>query len=310
MTLRVTFLGTSAAVPTVSRNPSSVFINRDGDQLLFDVGEGTQRQMMRNGTGFGVSDVFITHLHGDHVLGLPGLLQTWAFTDRTAPVTVYTPVGTRDRLGQFMYALEGKPSYPVHIEEVEPGQIAKQGDGYEIRVFATDHDTRSVGYSLVEDDRKGRYDRERAEEIGVPVGPLFSRLHAGESVTLEDGTTVTPDQVVGPPRPGRTVVHTGDTRPAESVSRAAENADLLIHDGTFASDHRHRARETAHSTAREAAEIAANAGAHRLVLTHISSRYPGDPAEHREEAAAVFDGTVIVAEDGLEIDVPFTDVDE
>lgn len=307
MTLRVTFLGTSAAIPTVSRNPSGIFVNREGDRLLFDVGEGTQRQMMRSGTGFGVSDVFLTHLHGDHVLGLPGLLQTWAFTDRTDPVTIHTPAGTRGRLRQFLFALEGEPGYPLTIEEVDPGTVALRGDEYEVRGVATEHDTRSVGYALVEDDRKGRFDRERAEELGVPVGPHFSRLHKGEAVSLDDGTEVSPDEVVGPPRPGRTVVYTGDTRPTRRVARAAADADLLIHDGTFASDHRERAAETAHSTAREAAEIAAEAGARHLVLTHISSRYPGDADAHREEAAAAFDGTVSVAHDGLEIDVPFPD---
>ena len=307
MTLRVTFLGTSAAIPTVARNPSGIFINREGDQLLFDAGEGTQRQMMRYGTGFGVSAVFVTHLHGDHVLGLPGLLQTWAFTERSAPVTIVAPAGTVGQLREYLFSLEQPPDYPVTIEPVEPGDIAMSGDGYEVRVFETDHKTRSVGYALVEDERKGRFDREKAESLGVPVGPLFSKLHRGEAVTLEDGTEIRPEQVVGPPRPGRTVVYTGDTRPTDLVVTAAADADLLIHDGTFVSDHRDRARETAHATAREAGEIAAEAGVRQLVLTHISSRYPGEATDHHEEASAIFDGKVIVARDGLELDVPYPD---
>lgn len=307
MTLRVTFLGTSAAIPTTSRNPSGIFINVDGDQFLFDAGEGTQRQMMRYGTGFGVESIFITHLHGDHVLGLPGLLQTWGFTDRTDPLTIYTPAGTGGRLRQFLFSLEGEPHYEVEIQEVPVGTVAHRGDGYEIRAFQTSHDTRSVGYALVEDDRKGRFDREKAESLGVPVGPLFSRLHDGEAVELDDGTVVTPDAVVGPPRPGRKLVYTGDTRRSSTVEKAAANADLLIHDATFASAHRDRARETAHATARDAALVATEAGVRHLVLTHISSRYAGDATDHRSEAADHFQGDISVARDGLELEIPLRD---
>lgn len=309
MTLRVTFLGTSAAIPTTSRNPSAIFVNREGDQFLFDVGEGTQRQMMRHGTGFGVSDIFLTHLHGDHVLGLPGLLQTWEFTERTDPVTVHTPAGTRGRLAEFLFSLEREPQYGVHINELDPGDVAKGNEDYNIETFETNHDTRSIGYVLVEADRKGRFDRERAEELGVPVGPKFSQLHEGTPVELTDGTIVSPEQVVGPPRSGRRMVYTGDTMPGQSVIRAAAEADLLIHDGTFASDHSDRARDTAHSTARQAAEVASEAGVRHLVLTHISSRYPGKATDHQSEAGAVFDGRVDIAHDGFEIKVPFPEAD-
>ena len=307
MTLRVTFLGTSAAVPTTQRNPSGIFINRDGDRLLFDVGEGTQRQMMRYGTGFDVSNVFLTHLHGDHVLGLPGLLQTWAFTDRSSSVTIHTPAGTADALRRFLFAIEGRPDYGVRLRETRAGETAYRGDEYEVRTIDAAHDTRAVGYALVEDDRRGRFDRERAEELGVPVGPKFSALHRGESVELEDGRVIEPDAVVGSPRPGRRVVYTGDTMPVDTTVEAARNADLLVHDATFTEDRAKRARSTAHSTARQAAEIASRAGAKRLVLTHISSRYGGKTADHAAEAGAVFDGEVVVAHDGLELDVPFPD---
>ena len=305
MTLRVTFLGTSGAVPTPERNSSGVHVNRDGDQLLFDAGEGTQRQMMRYATGFAVSDVFVTHLHGDHVYGLPGLLETWSFTDREAPLTVYAPRGTRADLVALLTAVAGEPAYPLEVVEVVPGEVAVEREEYEVRAFATDHRTRSVGYALVEADRRGRFDRERAEELGVPVGPAFSRLHAGEAVELEDGTVVEPDEVVGPPRPGRTVVYTGDTRPAASVVEVATGADLLIHDGTFAAEHADRAVETSHSTAREAAEVAAAAGVEHLALTHLSSRYAGGADRLAEEARGAFDGQVTVARDGLQIEVPF-----
>ena len=307
MTLRVTFLGTSGAVPTTERNPSAVFCNREGEEFLFDCGEGTQRQMMRYGTGFSVSTIFLTHVHGDHVYGLPGLLQTWGFQDREESLTIYTPRGTRADVISLITACGGDLQYPVHVAEVEPGESPHSGEGYEVRAFETDHRTRSVGYGLVEDDRKGRFFREKAEELGVPVGPKFGRLHEGEAVELEDGTVVEPEQVVGPPRPGRRFVYTGDTSPAESVVEAADGADLLVHDASFADADAGRARETGHSTAREAGEIAARAGAEKLALTHVSPRYTGDASILEREARAAFDGTVVLARDGLRVDVPYPD---
>ena len=307
MTLRVTFLGTSGAVPTAGRNPSAVFCNREGDDLLFDVGEGTQRQMMRFGTGFAVSHIFLTHCHGDHVLGLPGLCQTMDFNERTEPLAIHTPRGTRAIVERLVGVTGARPSFPVRVNEVGPGDVALDGEEFAVRVFETAHRTRSVGYALIEADRKGRFDREHAEELGVPVGPAFSRLHGGESVELDDGTVVDPEQVVGPPRPGRKVVYTGDTRPTEAVVEAAAGADLLIHDATFADDHADRAVSTAHSTAAEAADVATRAGARRLALTHVSSRYAGDPSPLRREARDAFDGEAFVADDGDEIEVPYPD---
>lgn len=305
MTLRATFLGTAGAVPTPDRNPSGLHVNRAGDEFLFDVGEGTQRQMMRYGTGFGISGIFITHLHGDHVYGLSGLLDTLAFNDREASLSIHVPIGTKDDLTTLITACSGDPDFPVEVNETAPGDVVRDGDDYLVRAFGTNHRTTSVGYVLVESERKGRFDREQAEALGVPVGPKFSRLHAGESVELESGDVVHPEQVVGPPRPGRKLVYTGDTRPSESVVAAAETADLLIHDGTFGGKWAARAVETGHSTAEEAAKIAMEADARRLVLTHISSRYAGDVSQLHTEASEVFDGPVTIAHDGLEIDVPF-----
>jgi ribonuclease Z len=307
MPLRVTFLGTAGAIPTTERNPSSVFVARDGEGLLFDAGEGTQRQMMRFGTGFSVSHLFVTHLHGDHVLGIPGLLQTMAFNDREDPIAIHTPRGTRGQLQSLVNALGNQPSFPVRISEVGGGDVAYRAEEYEVRAFDTDHDTRSVGYALVEDDRKGRFDRERAEELGVPVGPKFSRLHEGESVELEDGTVVDPEQVVGDPRPGRSIVYTGDTRPAEATIEVADEPDLLIHDATFADDRAERAADTAHSTARQAAEIANRAGADRLALMHLSSRYAGNTDDHERQAREVFAGTAFVPDDGQKLELPYLD---
>ncbi len=305
MALRVTFLGTAGAVPTTRRNPSSVFVARGGDQLLFDAGEGTQRQMMRYGTGFGVSHLFVTHLHGDHVLGIPGLIQTFEFNDRTEPLTIVTPRGTRREIRSLVNLLGTQPSYPVEITTVGPGEVAYRAEGYSITAFSTDHRTRSVGYALLEDDRKGRFDRERAEELGVPVGPKFSQLHEGSPVELEDGTVIDPDDVVGDPRPGRSLVYTGDTRPTNSTVDVADEPDLLIHDATFADDRAERANKTAHSTAREAGEIAARMGARRLALMHLSSRYAGNTRAHLEEARAVFDGEVFMPDDGHTLEIPY-----
>ncbi|WP_049889309.1 ribonuclease Z [Natronolimnohabitans innermongolicus] len=310
MPLRVTFLGTAGAIPTTERNPSAIFVARAGDELLFDAGEGTQRQMMRYGTGFSVSHLFVTHLHGDHVLGIPGLLQTMDFNDREAPLAIHTPAGTRRQLKGLVNALGNRPSFPVRISEVGDGDVAYRADEYEVRAFATDHDTRSVGYALVEDERKGRFDRERAEELGVPVGPKFSKLHAGEPVELEDGTVVEPDQVVGDPRPGRSIVYTGDTRPTAAAIEVANEPDLLIHDATFADDRADRAAKTAHSTARQAAEIANRAAADRLALVHISSRYAGHTDDHESQAQAVFDGELVIPEDGTDLEIPYPDADD
>ncbi|QDX40107.1 ribonuclease Z [Salarchaeum sp. JOR-1] len=305
MTLHVTFLGTSGAVPTTTRNPSSVFVKREGDAFLFDAGEGTQRQMMTYGTGFDVSDVFVSHVHGDHVLGLPGLVQTWDFNDRSEPVTIHTPRGTKSKLDQLVRAIGSPTGFSVRVSEVTPGEVVLDRDEYEVRAFETEHRTTSVGYALVEHDRRGRFDRERAEELGVPVGPKFSELHDGNPVELDDGTLVRPEQVVGEPRPGRTVVYTGDTRPVDATVEAADGADLLIHDATFADDAAERAAETGHSTASEAARVARNAGARRLALTHISSRYAGDASTLKQQAERTFTGKSVVAHDGLELDVPY-----
>jgi ribonuclease Z len=307
MSMRVTFLGTSGAVPTTSRNPSSIFVNREGDRLLFDAGEGTQRQMMRFGTGFAVSDLFVTHLHGDHVLGIPGLVQTMDFNEREDPLTIHAPRGTGDEIDDLVHAAGNRPSFPVRVTEVTPGETAVRREDYAVRAFRVDHDANAVGYALVEDDRKGRFDRDRAEELGVPVGPKFSKLHEGDPVELDDGTVVRPEQVVGDPRPGRRFVYTGDTRPSENVVAVAEDADLLVHDATFAGDRADRAAKTAHSTAAQAGDVARRAGAVRLALTHISSRYAGDASAHRREADEAFDGEVLLPDDGQVVEVPYPD---
>lgn len=310
MSLRVTFLGTSGAVPTTQRAPSAIMVNREGDRLLFDCGEGTQRQMMRYNTGFTVSDIFVTHLHGDHILGIPGLVQSWDFNDRAGPLTIHCPRGTADEIDELLRIGGHSPSFSISIDEVSPGEVAHETDGYTISAFETDHRVTSVGYALIEADRPGRFDRQKAEEeLGIPPGPKYGKLHNGQSVELDDGRVIDPEEVVGDPRPGRRLVYTGDTRPTAAVEAIAADADLLIHDATFADDHATRARETKHATGREAGELAAAAGVQRLALTHISSRYGADPSAISAAAADAFDGEVFIASDGQQIEVPFPDAD-
>jgi ribonuclease Z len=307
--MRVTFLGTSGAVPTTERNLSALLVEREGDRLLFDCGEGTQRQMMRFETGFDIGHIFISHLHGDHVFGLAGLLQTLDFNERERPLAVHAPAGTRSRVEGLIAPTGDHPSYPIRIHQIEAGDTVLEREEYEVRAVEVDHQANAVGYALVEDDRKGRFDREKAQtELGLEPGPKYSKLHRGEAVEHE-GRTIEPEEVVGPPRPGRKFVYTGDTRPLQSMVEAAEDADLLVHDGTFGDEHRERAKKTAHSTAREAASVARDAGAKRLALTHLSTRYTGRGWQLEGQAEEVFDGRVFMADDGMRVEIPYPDAD-
>ena len=301
--LTLTFLGTAAACPTVDRNVSSLAVQREGEMLLFDCGEGTQRQMMRYGVGFSFKEIFFSHYHSDHFLGVIGLFRTLGLMDRKEGVILYGPKGAERVLGGALTVGIERTRFPVEIRELQPGDSLDRGD-YRLDVFDTDHRADTIGYALVEKDRLGRFDPDRARELGVPEGPLWGQIHKGKPVTLTDGRVVIPADLVGPPRPGRTLVYSGDTRPHSSVVAAARDADLLVHEATFGDDERARAVETGHSTAREAAEVAREAGARRLVLTHLSARYTREAPELLAEAQEVFPATVI-ARDGLTIDVPF-----
>jgi ribonuclease Z len=303
--LSVTFLGTGAACPTVDRNVAGLAVQREGETILFDCGEGTQRQMMRYGVGFSFTEVFFTHFHADHMLGITGLLRTMGLQDRTAPVTLYGPRGAQRILGAAMSLGIERNKFPVEVVEIKAGDRLRR-DEYDIVVFETQHRADTVGYALAEHTRLGRFHPERARELGVPEGPLWGRLHKGETVTLDDGRTVSPPDLVGAPRRGRTLVYSGDTRPHLAVLEAARGADLLIHEATFGGDETERAVETGHSTAAEAARVALEAGVRRLVLTHISPRYTRDAPELLAEARAVFPETAI-ARDGMTIEVPFVE---
>ena len=305
--LTVTFLGTGAACPTVDRNVSSLAIHREGEMLLFDCGEGTQRQMMRYGAGFTFRDVFFTHYHSDHILGIVGLVRTLGLQDRHEPMTLHGPRGARRILGGLLAVGVERTKFPLDILEVAPGDRLRRKD-YDLTVFPTEHRADTVGYALVEHDRLGRFDPARARELGIPEGPLWGRIHKGEAVTLADGRRIEPADLVGPTRPGRTVVYTGDTRPIPGIIEVARGADLLIHEATFGDDETERATETGHATARQAAQVAREAGVRDLVLTHISARYTREAPELLAEAREVFPSTRI-ARDGMVVDVPFVDAE-
>lgn len=301
----MTFLGTSGAVPTPTRNPLGLYLRREGEGILLDAGEGIQRQMMRFSTGFSVDVVLLSHLHGDHFFGIPGLLETLDFNDRTDPLSLYLPAGTDRTFRRFVDAAVGETDFPLRIRPVDAGETIVRAEEYRVETVPVDHDARALGYALIEDERPGRFDREAALDLGVPEGPMFGELQAGASVELEDGTVVEPGQVLGPPRPGRTVVYSGDTRPTAGVLEAARGADLLVHEATFGDGLADRAQETGHSTARQAGRLADEAGVRHLALVHVSPRYAGRRDRLRREATEAFDGEVSVPADGDELEVPF-----
>ena len=301
MDLSLFFAGTAGSVPTARRGMPALLVRRGGDRLLFDCGEGTQRQLLRSVGLPDVGAVFLTHHHADHWLGLPGMLKSFDLRDRDAPLAVYGPPGTGE-LMRAMRIVYGRLRYPFRVTELEAGD-AVEFDGYEVNAFNVRHrGGRAFGYAMVEEPRPGRFDAELAAGLGVAFGPDFGRLQRGEVVN-----GVHPEQVVGPERPGRRVVISGDTAPCDMVRAAAEDADVLVHEATFTEDERARAFETGHSTARQAAELARGARVRLLALTHVSTRYGG--GEIREEARAVFERTV-VPRDFDAIDVPLPEKGE
>jgi ribonuclease Z len=301
--LRLTFLGTSAAQPTLHRNLSGLAVKADTDLLLFDCGEGSQRQMVRFGTGFTVDAVFFTHFHADHYLGIIGFLRTLGMMGRAQPMHLYGPPTAKRVLHQAVHLGVEALAFPVEIHELKDGDSVRR-TGYTVHAVGVDHRINALAYVLAEDDRPGRFHVEKARALGVPPGPDFGRLQRGEPVTLPDGTTVRPEDVLGAARSGRKLAISGDTRPCASLMRAAKDADLLIHEATFSDDEQERALETRHSTAREAARVAREAGVRRLILTHLSSRHDTDPSKLLAQAREEYKGPTEVAHDGLTVELP------
>ncbi len=290
MDLDLVFLGTSGSMPTAQRAPTAMLLRRGGERLLFDCAEGTQRQLLRSNVGLiELREIFLTHYHADHYLGLPGMLKTFALRGRELPITIHGPRGLGD-LFSSLRRIFGKLTYHYDLVELEPGERLERGE-YELVTFPVEHGVSAIGYALVERPRPGRFDADAADALGIPEGPERGALQGGESVTLPDGRVLTPDTVLGPARPGRKVVIAADTAFARSVVDAARGADLLVHEATFAEEERARAHETLHSTALEAAEVAQTAEVGMLALTHLSNRYFGGEIER--EARSLFPDTVV-----------------
>lgn len=303
--LSVHFLGTSGSWPTADRNVAATVVKRGGDILLFDCGEGTQRQFQQSGLSYmATQKIFLSHLHGDHVFGLPGLLKTMQLNERTSPLQIYGPRG----LGELMEVLgriaNVKGQFDVQWQEVRDGETIP-GDGYRVEARKMNHNVLDLAYAYQEDGRPGRFNKARALELGVPEGPAFRRLQMGEKVTAKSGATVKPEDVLGQARPGRRIVVTGDTGPCEALVEIARSADLLISEATYCSDMAARAQEYGHMTAAWAAETARRAGVRELWLTHISPRYV-TPEQHRTEAAPIFPSTRI-AKDFQALEVPLVE---
>jgi ribonuclease Z len=295
MDLDVLFVGTAGSAPTARRGLPATLVRRGGDRLLFDCGEGTQRQLLRSVGLLELEEIFISHFHADHFLGLPGLLKTFGLRGREQPLAIYGPPGLRAMYDALLPVM-GRTGFPVSVVELAPNEQLERA-GYLVAAFEVDHRVAAYGYALIEDERPGRFDEARARELGVTPGPEFGRLQHGEPVG-----DVRPEQVLGPPRAGRKVVIAGDSAPCEMTEVVAHGADLLVHEATFSLEEAERARETGHSTARGAAELAARAEVKLLALTHLSQRYAGK--ELRDEAREVFANT-IVPRDFDRVEIPF-----
>ncbi len=302
--MQILFLGTSGSWPTPKRNVSAVAVKRGPEVLLFDCGEGTQRQFMLSPMSFmQVSRIFVTHFHGDHFLGIPGLVQSMTMGDRQAPLEMYGPRGMKDLVHRMLTLGHFKAGFDVPVRELAGGDEEDFGE-YVVRALDAQHTVPALSYALEEKERPGRFDLEKARALGIPEGPLYRKLQEGQSV-LVAGRTFGPDLVLGPPRRGRKIVYTGDTMPSESLVAFARGADVLIHDATAETSLEEKANRYGHSTARQAALVAKDAGVRTLVLTHVSPRYE-DAAPILADATPVFPNTFL-AEDFFRMDVPYSE---
>ncbi len=303
MSLRIIFLGTSASIPTNNRSLPSVVIQREGDVLMFDCGEGTQRQMIRAGIGLNRKmRVFITHMHGDHVLGLPGMIQTMSLLGRDKKLQIYGPDGIKAFIDAIINTVKFWLGFPIEVHEIGEEHPACREENYEVHSVWAEHSIPSLAYALIEKPRPGRFHPEKAMELGVPKGPAWSILQKGMNIKLPNGRIVKPEDVLGPPRPGRKIVYASDTRPSDRIVELARGADVLIHEATFSDEMVDRAMEDGHSTPSEAAEVALKAGVKLLILTHISARY-GDPKTLFEQAKKIFPN-VHIPNDLDKIEIP------
>ena len=303
MSLRVVFLGTAAGVPTLKRGLPAILVQRDGEQLMFDCGEGAQRQMLMAGASLNrTTRVFVTHMHGDHVMGLPGLLQTMALLGREKKLEVYGPAKIKDFLHGIRETVQFVLTFPIEIHEIERPGVVCQEDEYTVQAVRSKHVIPSFAYAYVEKPRPGRFYPEKAKALGLPEGPLWSKLQRGQRVKLPNERVIKPEEVMGQPRQGRKIVYTGDTRPFKRLEKFAANADLLIHDSTLGDELAERAEKYGHSTVDQAAESAKKAKVKQLILTHISQRYE-DTSTWLKQAKKIFKNTAM-AEDFMQVEIP------
>lgn len=301
--IKLTFLGTSCSAPTKDRNLSSVALRHAGSVLLFDCPEGTQRQMMMAGVSYmRVQHVFLSHLHADHILGLPGLIATMSMHMRDAPLFIYGPHGTKERVKKALELALMRISFEVVCKEIRRPGLVLEGKDFTVQAVALKHDVPCFGYVFEEQGKKAEFMRKKAEGLGIPVGPLFSKLADGQSVKVE-GKTIKPEQVLdySKARAGRKISIIADTRPGGGYVKAIAGSDVLVHESSFAEKLKARAKETAHSTAKAAGAVAAKANCRKLVLTHISPRHK-QASELENEAREEF-GNVVVAKDLMEIEI-------
>jgi ribonuclease Z len=297
MDLSIFFAGTAGSAPTARRGLPSLLVRRGADRIMFDCGEGTQRQLVSTVGLTELTEIYLTHFHADHWLGLPGMLKTFDLRGRERPLTIHGPAGLQALLG-LVLRMGGRVGFPLHLVELAPGDVLER-DGYRIAPVEVSHRGPAFGYVLYEDERPGVFDPETAVRLGLQPGPEFGRVQRGETIR-----GVRPEQVMGETRPGRKLVLSGDTKPCESLRIAAHRADLLVHEATFAEEERERAAQTGHSTAAQAATLAREAEVAMLALNHVSTRHPVGLL--RDEARAVFPGTVI-PRDFDTIEIPFAE---
>ena len=293
--LKVVFLGTAGSLPTIIRNPSAFLINYEGELLLFDCGEGTQKQMMKAKTGMQkLTSIFISHLHADHILGLPGLLQTMAFQGRTEPIMIYGPKGILDFIKNIEKLFTTKLKFKIITKQLINNETVKKNN-YCIKAILMNHGIETFGYIFQENEKPGKFNKEKAESLGIEKGPLYSKLHHGEKIKLNDGRVIDPykDGIVGKPRKGIKISYSGDTRENEYFMEKAKNSNLLIHEATFSKNEKDLAYEWGHSTASGVAILAKKYNIKILALVHISQRFTDKIDIIMNEAKKEFDHTII-----------------
>lgn len=297
--LKIIILGTSGGIPTVERNLPAIAIKKDREIILFDCAESTQRQMGKAKLSVSrISKIFVTHLHGDHIMGIPGILQTLSLLNRNKPLYLFGPNGLMDFITAIKKTVEFTLTFDIYVKEAAEGVIYETNDYY-IECVKTRHTNSSFAYAFVEKDRPGKFHPNKALALRIPMGPLWKKLQQGETIILSEGRKIEPSEVADPPKPGRKIVYSGDTAPCESVKKISKNATLLIHESTYGDDLEEKAFETNHSSASQAAKIAEESSVQKLLLTHISQRY-SNPKELLEQAQKIFQNTII-AEDLMEI---------